>query len=225
MAARGRPRNDTVVTVEYLNRRFENYYDQDAFWHFMTREVYGDDGDYEGFVQNPDFEKFKADLNRQLDDVQVKFQQKLTDFELSFEAQQASDFKKFKADLNCQLDDVQVKFQQKLTDLELSFEAQQSLKLNKSETSNKEDQVQDMLNDLECKLNTDFDKKLAEIYDKFETGWHTQADLFQKAYDQQEAALDLLERENRALKAELEAAKCTENSHFQTIMAMFRPSS
>ncbi len=54
------PSKDTVVTVEYLDSKLKKYYNEHDFWHFLTREVHGDKGDYAGFVPNPKFEEFKA---------------------------------------------------------------------------------------------------------------------------------------------------------------------
>ena len=104
MATRGRPRNETVVTVEYLNKRFEHYYDHDAFWHFLTREVHGDDGDFAGFVPNPKFEEFKNTVSQQHTD----FQQRLKVESRMRAAETPPDFQQqiaaFKADIHAERD-------------------------------------------------------------------------------------------------------------------------
>ncbi|KAK3285398.1 hypothetical protein CYMTET_6999 [Cymbomonas tetramitiformis] len=171
----------------------------------MTREVYGDDGDYEGFVPNPKFEEFKDSVSQQHTDLENRMQ---AYFEQKFAALKFEEFK----------DSVS----QQHTDFEQKFAA---LKFEEFK-----DSVSQQHTDLENRVQADFEQKFAtfkaDIFAERDEAWRLQMIDIEKVEEvckDQAKKIEMLQQENLKLKGEVEALKSTQKSQFSVLWACLKP--
>ncbi|KAK3248835.1 hypothetical protein CYMTET_41713 [Cymbomonas tetramitiformis] len=162
----------------------------------MTREVYGDDGDYEGFVPNPKFEEFKDSVSQQHIDLenrlQADFQQKLTDLEFSFKSQQALKLSNSEEYCRQQVQNMSSDLESKLASV---FEQK-------------------------------FAAFKADIFAERDEAWRLQMIDIEKVEEvckDQAEKIEMLQQENLQLKGGIEALKSTQKSQFSVLWACLKP--